>query len=333
MPDVQDLFRMATQKVRLDPGALERQHRGQRRRSLRRKAEVYALVGALVMVGAVLGVGGLRYLSEGPARPGTAPDVSPRGTDQPPPTVEELPPTVERLAGIWLIRPDGDLLLGFGRDGRFAFIPDGYAGGFGTYEVKGRTISFTYTGGRFCSGSFTWEAGLPEDGRLRAVNIRSTSPCEPERQVGLETNWTRVSPRSAAADEITAVTSPREPRQLPLQSESSLLGVWLLEGRGVLLRVGWDGSYVIDDGGELVTDPDDEGTFEGDSARGMLTFTSGADSRTCAEGDRWVWNTAELSSNAELGVRRLRGVVIEDACGKDLGPSLAWFRLQDLSPR
>jgi len=330
MPDVQDLFRMATQSVTPDPGALERQHRGQRRRSLHRKAEVYALVGALVVVGAVLGTGVLRSLSEGRGRPGTAPYVSPGGTEQLPPTGEELPPTADRLEGIWLFRPDGDLLLRFGRDSSFAFIPDGYVGGFGTYEVKGRTIRFTYTGGRFCSGAFTWEVGLPEDGRLRAVNIRSTSPCEPEREVGLETNWTRVSPGSPAAEEITAGTSARESQQLPLRSESALHGVWLLEGRGVLLRLGTDGSYAIDEGGELVTGPDDQGTFEVDG-QGTLTLTSGANSRTCAEGDSWIWANAELRTDAEFSFRRLRGVVTEDACGRDLGPDLRWFRLQDLS--
>ncbi|MGH2682991.1 MAG: hypothetical protein ACRDIX_07135 [Actinomycetota bacterium] len=320
---------MATQKVTADPGALERQHRGQRRRSLRRKAEVYALVGALVVVGAALGIGALRYLSDGQPRPGRAPNVSPEGTDQSPTPVEELPPTVDRLAGIWLIRPDGDLLLRLGRDGSFAFIPDGYVGGFGTYEVMGQTITFTYTGGRFCSGMFTWEAGLPEDGRLRAVNIRSTSPCEPERQVGRETNWTRVSPWSDAAGQITAERSPPLAHEPRIPSESLIQGVWLLEERGVLLRLG-GGSYALDGGGELVTVPDDQGTFEVDSATGVFSFTSGPNSRTCAEGDSWAWANAELSTNTEFSVMRLRAIVTEDACGKNLGPDLVWFRLQDL---
>jgi hypothetical protein len=51
MPEVEEVFRMATQKVRPDPGALERQNRGQRRRSNRRKASVYALVAVLMIVG------------------------------------------------------------------------------------------------------------------------------------------------------------------------------------------------------------------------------------------------------------------------------------------
>jgi len=50
MPDVQEVFRMATQKVRPDPGALDRQHRDQRRRTTGRKVTVYALVAALAAV-------------------------------------------------------------------------------------------------------------------------------------------------------------------------------------------------------------------------------------------------------------------------------------------
>ena len=54
MPDVQEVFRLATQKVRPDPGTLERQHRAQRRSAIRRRAGVYSLVAALAIIGAVL---------------------------------------------------------------------------------------------------------------------------------------------------------------------------------------------------------------------------------------------------------------------------------------
>lgn len=49
MPEVEEVFRMATQKVRPDPGALERQDRAQRRRNNRRKAGVYVLVACLTL--------------------------------------------------------------------------------------------------------------------------------------------------------------------------------------------------------------------------------------------------------------------------------------------
>ena len=56
MPEVQEVFRMATQKVRPDPGALDRQHGQQQRRTIRRKVGVYGLVAALVGVIAVVAV-------------------------------------------------------------------------------------------------------------------------------------------------------------------------------------------------------------------------------------------------------------------------------------
>jgi hypothetical protein len=60
MPEVQEVFRMATQKVRPDPGALERQHRNQQRRVARQKTAVFVLAGALVIGGAVFGMTTLR---------------------------------------------------------------------------------------------------------------------------------------------------------------------------------------------------------------------------------------------------------------------------------
>jgi TolB protein len=54
MPDVREVFDMATQKVRPDPGATERQHRNQRRRTTRRKVGGYVLAAAIVIAGAVV---------------------------------------------------------------------------------------------------------------------------------------------------------------------------------------------------------------------------------------------------------------------------------------
>jgi Tol biopolymer transport system component len=53
MPDVQEVFRMATQKMRPDPGALDRQHENQRRQSRNRKLGALGLVAA-IMVGAAV---------------------------------------------------------------------------------------------------------------------------------------------------------------------------------------------------------------------------------------------------------------------------------------
>ena len=49
MPDVREVFDVATQKVRPDPGAMERQHRGQRRSAFRRRVGGYGLAAAIVV--------------------------------------------------------------------------------------------------------------------------------------------------------------------------------------------------------------------------------------------------------------------------------------------
>src|SRR5262245_31643714 len=46
MPEVQEVFRMSTQKVKPDPGALQRQHTRQRRRSVGKKMGAFAVAAA-----------------------------------------------------------------------------------------------------------------------------------------------------------------------------------------------------------------------------------------------------------------------------------------------
>ena len=54
MPDVQEVFRMSTQKVRQEPGAMERQLTRQRRAARNRKAGTFAVVGAIVALAIVV---------------------------------------------------------------------------------------------------------------------------------------------------------------------------------------------------------------------------------------------------------------------------------------
>jgi hypothetical protein len=73
MPEVQEVFRMATQKVKPHPGAMDRQFRGQRRRTTRRKAGVYGLVAALVVGAAIVAA---NFIPEDePGTPGTRPST------------------------------------------------------------------------------------------------------------------------------------------------------------------------------------------------------------------------------------------------------------------
>jgi Tol biopolymer transport system component len=78
MPDVQEVFRMSTQKVRQDPGAMERQLSRQRRAARNRKAGAFAVVGAilaLVIVAAVV-------MSDRGSKPAPSVAGEPGGTGQ-----------------------------------------------------------------------------------------------------------------------------------------------------------------------------------------------------------------------------------------------------------
>jgi hypothetical protein len=72
MPEVQEVFRLATQKVKPDPGALERQYRDQRSRVTRKKTGVYALVAALVVAAVLIGISALPRDDRRPASQPTA---------------------------------------------------------------------------------------------------------------------------------------------------------------------------------------------------------------------------------------------------------------------
>jgi TolB protein len=83
MPEVQEVFRMATQKVRPDPEALERQHRGQRRRVAQKRAAVYGLVALLLVAGVAIGISTLGGDDVQPAGSGSNPTLAPEpGAEQ-----------------------------------------------------------------------------------------------------------------------------------------------------------------------------------------------------------------------------------------------------------
>ena len=105
MPDVQEVFRMATQKVRPDPGALERQLRGQRRRTVQRKVGGLVLAGALVASAAVVAVQASHHGAQTPANNGRTP--------QPVPPQGEPTLTVPRAGGVGF-SSDGSRLLVIG---------------------------------------------------------------------------------------------------------------------------------------------------------------------------------------------------------------------------
>lgn len=81
MPDVQEVFRLATQKVRPDPGALDRLLVNQRRSIRRRRMRVYALVGALATAALIVTLGTARGDRVKPIDVGTNPNDAPRALE------------------------------------------------------------------------------------------------------------------------------------------------------------------------------------------------------------------------------------------------------------
>lgn len=307
MPDVQEVFRLATQKVRPDPGALERQHRNQQWRVVKRKTGVYALVAGLVIAGLVISVTALR--------------------DDEDRTLLGRRPAVSDLIGVW--RSDGgqpwgqSLLLRFSPDGTFASdergLLDTTPAAVGTYELNDGTITFTASiASQWCATNDTWawEAALSEDGRLKVVVVDLASgECT---GYSTPTSWTRVSPSSPAGVDIKTI-GPAEDAPPPV-SATELDGIWLLEGTGQLLRLTWSGTYSIDNTGLLDTNPLDVGTFEIEGS--TMTFTSGALSRGCTEGDRMIWKDVRFG-----GGRSLEGTVSEEACTHSGGVTGTWIRV------
>jgi Tol biopolymer transport system component len=78
MPDVQEVFRMSTQKVRQEPGAMDRQHTRQRKAARNRKLGTFAVVGCIgaALTVAVLVASGQRD------EPATSVATQPGGTEQ-----------------------------------------------------------------------------------------------------------------------------------------------------------------------------------------------------------------------------------------------------------
>jgi hypothetical protein len=318
MPEVKELFRMATENVRPDLGTLQRQRRRQRWHETRRKSASMALVAGLVIAGAVLGIQALREGDEPSRKPATVPAARPY--------LQGLEPTAERLAGIWVIHDDNPLLVRFSPDGTYAFdnigLLDTDPAASGTFEVSGRTITFVEGQSRICpeGDRYGWRASVTTDGRLHVLHLSTQEVIDDipdDCDLAGESTWTRVSPSSQAGMRIPAIPQGDE---APPSSISALRGIWLLEGGGHLIRFNTDGTYALDDGGALGKDPDDVGAFEVD-AQGGVTLTSGGDSRTCAEGDRSVWENIRLAGG------RLRAVVADNACPTGIETDLTWIRL------
>lgn len=320
MPDVQEVFRMATQKVRPDPGAMERQSQTQRRQVVRQRAGGYALLAVLVVAGLAIGITALRPDEQRPAsQPGEG--EAPAGA------AVGAPLTVEALQGIWFEdrgtgRFPEPVLARFGPDGSFSQggVTDQDAWLSGQYELDGHTIRFTVTGGDCAANGavFTWVGGIVTEGRLETEHRGTVDGGNSVGNCGIPIgepyNFTRVSPTSPAAADIQPGYYTGPPGPITEETDSiDLQGFWLVEGTGHLLQIEWTGSYRFDDAGQLAEAPRDAGSLE--IGRRTLTFTSGGAATGCAEGDVLVLGNARVREGG------IEGVVSEDSCGRGIdGP-------------
>jgi len=257
------------------------------------------------------------------------PTATPAGPASPSVPVEGQPPTAEDIRGIWQHDTQPSRMMRFGPDQTFAVDTHGSIDSspalVGTYALDGSDIVVTVTqvGGACDLGdTWTWQAGVPEDGRLQLV-FTDTGRGQCAIPIGTEWSFIRLSPRSSAGADISA-----EPvggfAPLPANPDEALEaldGLWLLERGGHLLRLRSYGTYAIDDTGLLATAPYDAGTVE--VAGTTLALVSAAGSHRCAEGDRLVLRSVRID---EIG-RSLRGKMVRDDCSHDTGTRPTWIRL------
>jgi hypothetical protein len=186
MPELQEVFRMATQKIRPEPGALERQFQGQRRRSARRKGGAVALAAALVITAAVFLIEATRDAGAGgsvPADKGTATEslrvpgfgfgISADGTRLF--TVLEASAIYDAGTGALLqtVSGRGDGVVAFSPDGkRFVTVRGGDVGELRTFMYDTTTGGELWRVRRACC-----YAAFSGDGSLLAIpqNVPHTS--------------------------------------------------------------------------------------------------------------------------------------------------------------
>lgn len=115
-----------------------------------------------------------------------------------------------------------------------------------------------------------------------------------------------------AAPAAGSATKPVELSN-PAPSMAELEGIWSRDDSRSLLRFGDDGTYALDDGGRLLADPDESGTY---SVYGSTLTLVAENSRHCDRGQPWEWQV-EL-----LGDGRLHGIVTTAEC---LGRPVDWI--------
>ena len=322
MPDVREVFEMATRTVRPDPGAEERQHRRQRGHAARQKMGAYAVAAAVLIAVTVAGI------------------VTLGGSDATKPAGGGL--TARDLTGAWRTR---------GADAASAstliFTPDGQfelrraspfqPGLSGTYAVSGGTI--TLRGPYQCDG-MQWTARLPQQGLLELTltdaGLRIGPGARPDSCAGAlgsgvqESDtfaFERVSPRSPATAGLD--TGGRAEGGASPSVLGDLSGVWLADGGDSMLWIELFAddvaTYLIWEGGAVDHEAGTVRLLDGSLVFRSNTYTPARHplfGAPCDEGvTRTVWENVLISGDA------FAADVPSGACG-DLAPGRAsWLRI------
>lgn len=247
----------------------------------------------------------------------------PGSEERPGGAVEGRTPNVADLWGIWVQVEDPEatgVVVSFNAPGRFSVLDGSLIEEptrRGGYSQRDDTIRFTSQGSVECADgdTWTWRAGIPRSGILRIEHVGAAA-CGFE--AGLSWTLVRVAPSSPGSERIPTPSAGDG----PAPTVDDLGGIWLAMkdeggGQGILLWLLPDGTFVLDNHGELFTTPFERGEYEIDGRE--LTFRSGAND--CGD---WSWKGSIPEDGLLSAVQMLEGV---GSCFTPEGTEWTWLRL------
>ena len=259
MPDVQEVFRMATQKVRPEPGFVDRQFKQQRRRSRSRKLGALAIAAALGVVTVVVVI---RALDDGT---GSQPGDRPTDTDSTQPV--PILPDGAVGSGRYRLTPDPKI------DAAYTItmeVPEGsYLGGEGAWIKKpgsSQTGLLVMAIGDVHADACQWRgtrsAVSSTDEAVAALGsqegIRTSAPTDITLDGFPGTYMERTIPAGASPSECdelefrTWVETGGGPRYLGAPGQVDLLWIIDVEGVPLVIDVALDAMAFAQDRAQLM---------------------------------------------------------------------------------
>jgi hypothetical protein len=291
-------------------------HRRDRRRTFRAVAAAVVVVAGGVAALLTAGHDHGTVRPAGPPKPVVNPDAA---------WLTGAAPTPQLVQGVWRL-DNGDALLQYDANGTMRFSQRGSLfakpDATGTFSIKGDEITMVntrHTISACADAQSRMLATLADAGRMNFVRGADESGCGPVPSNFARGTWEQVLPTSR---DWTGTRFPKSSRFEPLKDMFNLYGVLLPQVSGYLVEVDRghtdrDGSYyVADESGAVV----DRGHWT--MRHSDLTFTSGAGSTACSQGDRLVL----AGVDNEVGLKGIRGTVQQDQCRGGWGAS-AWFTI------